>query len=452
MNHELIKRDLFEATSPFKIVEEQGTVGNTAILAKVQGPFFVPNGTSRNKRFYSEQLWSKCIGKPSVQERLLKKRMFGTIGHETEINDETLLEGKISHIVTDLAVEKNDIKGYGEALILDTPAGRILNTVIRAGAGMFTSSRALGKFNGNNEAGVPKIDEDTYDLQTFDFVIEPGFLQANPKVVESLNELHKPEVEPQTKIIETSINKKDQGDKMELQELLKKSTEEVGSVKAKLSEAVDANKALTAQVEDLKKQLSESSKSAPVAAKAEDYKKQMEAAQKLLKEYQEIGMAKDIKIAFAEAKKLISAYRVHGTPVQITQALTSAHEVLSQYREIGTPKQVNTVLEKFTSIAVEQKKAIEAKKIATLAKELSVSEAKVKSLYGKLSESEIRDLFKDVKEEVVNQNRFAKKPVVESTKKVTTGAPAPDGKYPWNKKSSGETLLEHFMRNTEDNK
>jgi len=159
-----------------------------AILGKIKGPFFVLDGKSRNGRFYEALVWLKQLVKKTILEKLKGKRMFGTIGHEQEINDQALLDGKISHVVVDLKENHNGIKGYGEAWILNTPAGQILNTVKRAGCELFSSSRAKGKYKGKKD-GMPCVDPDNFFLEGFDFVMEPGFLEANPQIAESLNEV-----------------------------------------------------------------------------------------------------------------------------------------------------------------------------------------------------------------------------------------------------------------------
>jgi hypothetical protein len=175
---------IFSPTINYEVLEASGEVDGKAVLAKVRGEFFFPDGTSRNNRHYPKPVWEKTLADENVRERLMNKRMFGTISHDQALDDQALLDGKVSHIVTALRIENG--KGMGEAIIINTPAGRILDTVMRAGAKMFVSSRASGGYNGTKD-GVPIVDAETYNLETFDFVMEPGFLKANPKIVEALS-------------------------------------------------------------------------------------------------------------------------------------------------------------------------------------------------------------------------------------------------------------------------
>jgi len=171
---------LFE--SHFKVCEASSDVDGKYVIGKIKGTFFVPNGKSRNERFYPSELWERVLSNESVLERIRDRRMFGTISHNQEIDDDAFLQGKFSHIV----IKLDPKTGIGEALILNTPAGNILNTVVRAGSKIFVSSRARGDFAGTHK-GLPRVNPDTYCLETFDIVLSPGFKEASPSLQESLN-------------------------------------------------------------------------------------------------------------------------------------------------------------------------------------------------------------------------------------------------------------------------
>lgn len=169
----------------FEIVESNEVDGEH-IIAKVRGVFFVPDGKSRNGRFYPKELWENVVNDPEVKSRLKTKAMYGTVGHTQKIDDQAILEGKVSHIVTSLDIK--DGKGIGEALILNTPAGKNLNTILQAGGSMFVSTRADGTFEGKRE-GLPIVSPKTYNFNTVDFVLDAGFVEANPSLVESYKNL-----------------------------------------------------------------------------------------------------------------------------------------------------------------------------------------------------------------------------------------------------------------------
>lgn len=165
---------------------------NDSIIGVVEGQHFCPGSDSRNKRHYTRELWKKSLKSEDVQEKLNDKTMYGTIGHKLELDDEALRDGKASHFTTDLEIQEGVNEdgsdcGFGRTFIINTPAGRNLKTYYESGGNWYISSRADGSFKGKHN-GVPKLDENTYKLERFDFVRQPGFLKANPKMTEELNE------------------------------------------------------------------------------------------------------------------------------------------------------------------------------------------------------------------------------------------------------------------------
>lgn len=175
---------------------------NGAIIAVVTGTHFVPGGLSRNKRYYPEdmtygRLWSEQLSKPWVTERLANNTMYGTIGHDTEITEKELREGKVSHFTKMLKIiptgdPKKPYKGYAESYILNTPAGNLLKTYLESSK-LFVSSRADGDFLpgatykvAEDGSEVPVLDPAKFRLERFDFVLNPGFFDAHPTLKEDL--------------------------------------------------------------------------------------------------------------------------------------------------------------------------------------------------------------------------------------------------------------------------
>lgn len=155
-----------------------------AILAIVKGKHFCPDGTSRNHRFYPKALWLGVKNDENFMARLKRNGVVGRVGHEPEITDEDIGEGNYSHFTRNINWET----GEAESVIVDTPMGRNLLTALRAGIQLFVSSRATGDYCGKNDEGNDIMDAKTYALERFDFVQDPGFLEAHPTLVsESLN-------------------------------------------------------------------------------------------------------------------------------------------------------------------------------------------------------------------------------------------------------------------------
>lgn len=410
--------DIFEPELAFSIEEANQEVDGKHVLAKVRGNFFVPDGVSRNNRFYPRALWERVVSDPNVKKRLAEKRMYGTIGHDTPLNDDSLREGKFSHIVTSLAIEGS--KGVGEALILDTPAGRILNTVLRAKSKMFVSSRATGDFKGEMN-GVPVVNMETFGLNTFDFVMEPGFLAANPTLAEDYNNL---------------INLK-QGEDVMSEKLLETLAKENASYKIDLERVIRENETLKNSVTTL------SDENNQFKAKVES----LESASTKLAEqeafFKENGSAKEVTEALKKAHALLESnfkfFEKFGSKKQIAEAFNKSCATVKAYQSFGSVKELE---ECFSKMEKESKKMHEAKvasKIESLAKELSVSEEAIKTVYGKITESDIRKLFPKVQESARHTNTFRK---TEPTKVEENKVEEPIFK----KKTLGESLMASYSK------
>lgn len=188
-----ILSEVYESKNPFSFSEDVEQTGAKKYLGKVVGQFFVPNGASRNGRFYTKEFWESVIARPEIKTRLANGLMGGQIGHkDTPVSDEDWNKGEVSHKITRLWIETDpetgELKGMAEAIIFDTPSGRNLKAYLLAETKLYTSSRASGDYKEGKEVnGLPVVDESTYYLDTFDFVLNPGFLQAQPSLIENYN-------------------------------------------------------------------------------------------------------------------------------------------------------------------------------------------------------------------------------------------------------------------------
>ena len=190
----------FYSTDEYKNVNENYKPNEKShTLGLVEGKSFVLNGVSRNGRFYPKELWENVLKDTEVIQMLKEKLMFGCIGHPEEYTlDELLAEGKVSHIVTDIRLG-NDGFGYATYEILDTPAGRILNTILRAGSKLKVSTRAFGDFSNEfkeldgNRYKV--IDPKSFKLESIDFVIKPGIANVDVKLMEELEQKNSQDLE-----------------------------------------------------------------------------------------------------------------------------------------------------------------------------------------------------------------------------------------------------------------
>jgi Prohead core protein serine protease len=394
--------DLFEPDLAFT-VSEASEVDGQNILARVKGTFFVPDGFSRNRRYYPAELWSKCIQSPRVQEKLSSRLMYGTLGHDQPIDEKAVAEGKISHIVTSLSIEGG--KGIGEVLVLNTESGRNLNTILRAGSKVFVSSRADGAYKGEHQ-GQPIVDPNTYVLHTFDFVLDPGFLQANPGLVESNTHLMgDPDMSGSAEALVESISKENgvlrsdlQAAVRQLEESRNQSTVLESQVRA-LTEKADKVSYYKRLVEQYREVGSPDEVKA-IASKLESF----------LGFFKKAGSPKKIEAALSHSKGLLSRYAQEGSPEEVREALTRITSVIAEYRKLGSVKDLKTVLSRYENVISQNRKAAQDKEIQALATELAVPVESISKVFGKLTKTEIREMFKGFRQSSRMQDRYTQRP------------------------------------------
>ena len=139
----------------------------------IRGPFARSDVPTENKRYYSEKLWKRELGR--LGESLTSRRVFGELDHPAD--GRTKLQ-RVSHILTGLHIEGNEI--IGEAEVLNTPNGRILRAIAEAAGQVGVSSRGFGSTK-STSGGVEEVQDD-FRLDTFDFVADPAQKTAYPRL------------------------------------------------------------------------------------------------------------------------------------------------------------------------------------------------------------------------------------------------------------------------------
>ena len=245
--------EIWECQSVWEFKEptdkDKSVIDGKAIIGLIEGQFFVPDGKSRNERFYPRTLWENILGSKSVRDRLDSLLMFGMIGHEDKsISEEDLRSGNVSHIISNLWIDDNN-RGMGKAYILNTEAGKNLYIYLKAGAKLKTSSRARGKFvESEKKDGLPVVDTDSFFLETFDFVINPGFEETSATLMEKLGIVKRGETVMDEKSIQTSVKYLTESSE-KLQSQLKTSITESANLKIENSGLLNENKSLKQKLE-----------------------------------------------------------------------------------------------------------------------------------------------------------------------------------------------------------
>ena len=395
------------------VLEESKNPLRNGVLGKVKGPMFVPEGVSRNRRFYPRSLWEKQLSRPEVQDMLAERRMLGSVGHDVEITDKTVREGNISHITTLLEVRGKT--GYGEAEILDTPSGRNLKALLDAGVKVYSSTRATGDLKGKTDEGIPIVDEDKYNLIGVDFVLDPGFLEANPQMAENAKEilntkdnstLNNQEIETVSeKIIEKTLE-----ENSKLRDDLNSAALENANFKSRIAELESENENLKSNIDDFEK-VSESLSEYQELGSADDIEdllkvveryaqlgkpseieEAIETSKEVISSYSELGSPSDI----ANCLKVLESYQEFGSPEMFEQVIDKSYEVINSYRELGTIEEVNTVLSTYKSILEENVKTKRENEIKELAEKCGVDQSKIERVFDVMTSDEIVELFSGI--------------------------------------------------------
>ena len=130
----------------------------------IEGIFMQADKQNRNGRLYPKGIMEGALNQ--YQELIREKRLLGELGHPP---NPTVNLDKVSHLITSLKFEGNDV--IGRAKILDTPMGKIAQNFIEEGVRLGVSSRGLGSLKERN--GVNEVQND-FHLATVDIVADPS--------------------------------------------------------------------------------------------------------------------------------------------------------------------------------------------------------------------------------------------------------------------------------------
>lgn len=417
-------QSIWESKTAYTVSEtgSESVVDGVNILARVSGPTFFPETTSRNGVYYTLEAWQHALSDPELQQRLDSRLVLGTFGHDIEITDEEVRKGLFSHITTKLWIE--DGVGYAEHLVLNTEPGRNLNTLLRAGARISTSTKANGYLAESQTAdGYSMVEPEGFTLERIDFVLDPGYLEAKPELLESFSSKGKQKMDKTRtpiEIMEAHVSdlraRGELSDKRatELQEALGASRVEVAEAKAamKLYEAfgtpVEIHEKLKKlsmyeSIDDDPEALADTVEAATETI--EDLTDKLDAATQELEQTQEaLGdeTPETYKALLAEAdaavEQLAAFKEVAETPEQVQELMdvaAKAEEQLTQYQELGTVEE----LEELIDTAEKVQEQLEGEEVADIADEVGVEPEIVESLRRKgMSLKEARKLLVSMKE------------------------------------------------------
>ena len=178
----------------------ESKVTKKGCLGRLEGICADFKNPTRNGRLYPLNLWKKVFNQPLFKEALENKTLFGELDHPEDRFEPLMTEACV--VMTDYRIDEDAGVIYGGFDILDTPAGRILKTILDYGSVVGVSSRGQGDIIESVDG--EQVDEDSYDFACFDVVSTPAVEKARQRVAESIKRASfKESVEKQIKEAET---------------------------------------------------------------------------------------------------------------------------------------------------------------------------------------------------------------------------------------------------------
>lgn len=156
-----------EVVKPATIVED--AAGNKIEVPAVKKVFMKgvlqkADILNQNGRIYPLHLLEREVR--NYQKFIIENRALGELDHP----DSSVVNLKnVSHIIREAHLENGVV--YGTAEILDTPSGKILQSLVESGVKLGISSRGVGS---TKKQGDYHIVQDDFQLICWDYVSEPS--------------------------------------------------------------------------------------------------------------------------------------------------------------------------------------------------------------------------------------------------------------------------------------
>jgi hypothetical protein len=131
----------------------------------IEGIFAQSEQKNRNGRIYPKQIMENAVDK-YINEQVKSKRSVGELNHP---DGPTINLDKVSHLITNLEWNNNDV--IGKAQILETPMGKIVKGLLDGGVQLGVSTRGMGSLEQRN--GLMYVKDD-FILNTVDIVQDPS--------------------------------------------------------------------------------------------------------------------------------------------------------------------------------------------------------------------------------------------------------------------------------------
>jgi len=172
------------------ILEADRTKLPNGVLCRGVWPICNIGGVNHNQRVYEKAVWEGVLKDEDIVNKMKTRTLYGHAEHPEKTQSDLQLT---SHVVTDLFFDtiqengKTVEKAFQKVDILDTPGGRIINTLIEAGCQVGVSTRAEGDLEEKEDDEGTKffrVVPESYHYVTTDFTADPSTFNMAPVRVE----------------------------------------------------------------------------------------------------------------------------------------------------------------------------------------------------------------------------------------------------------------------------
>ena len=162
---------LYETLNNVQSMSVNESLENNKKVIRLSGVFGVCGVKNNNNRVYNKQNYGMMV--EALQHQILESGCPGELEHPNSMN--ITLEN-VSHKIESIQMNQ-DGTITGTIRLLDTPKGKIAQSIVEGGLPLYISSRGAGSIDANGNVTLTTI-------KTYDLVGTPGFSQAKLSLAE----------------------------------------------------------------------------------------------------------------------------------------------------------------------------------------------------------------------------------------------------------------------------